>query len=126
MTFTFNGDTFRLEFQRQHKQIPLVRDGRVKTVKSRFPYTTARLMKLFTETDADGKVTPRKTIFVEAEVGCAKMDKFSKEEGRKSALRLLCARLGLAKAPKDLNKLIWDTYLNRGIEVALPSSNLVH
>lgn len=115
MTFTFAGDTYRIEFQRQHKQVPLTREGRTKTVKSRHPYTTARLIKLLPDTQ-DGKPVLRRSLFVEAEVGCAKMDTFSKEEGRKAALRLLCVKLGIATAPKSLNKVIWDTYLNRGLE----------
>lgn len=105
MRFTFEGQTFTLEFQRSYREI-FARDKagtpdplRILHTKSRYPYTTAIVWK-------EGEGVPYRTYTV----GCSHRDNFTREEGRKNALKMICKGNSLPKAFKSA---LWDAYFSR-------------
>lgn len=110
MQFQFEGKTYRLEFQRDQKEIPLVRKGRVEKIKSKYPYTTVRLLEI--EKDRLPKMVES------AQVGCAPFDNYTNERGRLEALRALTKRIYKSKdldvlEPIELVRIMWQTYTER-------------
>lgn len=125
MQFTHDGQTYRLEFERSHKKIVQVRDGRVKELdKSKYPYTTVKLFEL--------KVGVPKRLIQSATVGCFVHDRYSNEEGRKAALRALVAYFKKNMVnPADSETLlkykafataIWDAYEYRNVPLVAVSN----
>lgn len=106
MQFTYGDVTYRLEFQRKHKNVEVVRDGRVKTIKSMYPYTTAKLLEV-----APGKLS---NVVASAAVGCLPIDTFNTNTGRIESLRALWKQLKRSGAQDDFGAALWEAYLNRG------------
>jgi hypothetical protein len=111
MRFTFENQDYYLEFQRQHKNVKLTRRFKdasgqehrvVKEVKSRFPYTTARLLQRIVGLE-------KPALIHEYTVGCVPADKYSHEKGRLEALRGLTDKI----VTVGLKKALWDAYNGR-------------
>lgn len=108
MKFDFDGQRYLLEFQRDKKTIRTVRHGNVKTVQSKYPYTTARLITI-----SKTSVLETRNPIAEASVGCTPTDSYSNEKGRLYALRALSAVLRRAKMDVGLTAALWQAYMNR-------------
>lgn len=119
MRFEYQGTTYLIEFERQHRVIKWTDDiGNVtKRFDSKYPYTTARLLKLV------GGVG--RELVREYTVGCHPGDRFSFDGGRKAALTLALydapieksngsgvSQLGL-QLDKDFRTAVWNAYHNR-------------
>jgi len=104
MRFEYEGHTHFLEFQRQYKDVPVVRRGVTKVERSKYPYTTARVLRA---SDEAGK---KPTELFSSTVGCLTTDKFSNEAGRIAALRSLTSNL-----PLKLRVAVWQVYNDRRI-----------
>lgn len=109
LSFEFGGQTYRLEFQRNHKEVEVHRGGRVMKVTSQHPYTTATLLLQ--------KTKDTYTTYAEATVGCYTHDKYLPDLGRRFAIEALRSKLRKSGLPKDtlkdLMKILWFTYLHR-------------
>ncbi len=107
MRFQHQGKLYRLEFERQYRNLKITRNGVTKEVRSKYPYTTAKLLQL--------RVGEEPLIVGKATVGCCPTDAYSNELGRRQALRQLTFALAKRdKTSKDLRTAFWNAYLNRG------------
>lgn len=127
MKFTHGGINYFLEFERKHKSVTTFekvivvkestdaagkvtrkekRENRQKTVPSKYPFTTARLL------EARGEKVPNR--LAQGVVGCLPSDAFSHEKGRLAALKELSYVLRKQNnAPEGLLHALWDSYLSR-------------
>lgn len=103
MRFQFAGDTYSLEFSRQHRTVSVTRNGKVERVRSKYPFTTASL-------ESVGKLGTKSVVIASHTVGCAPTDKYSNAEGRLAALRGLTDKID----SKGLRTAMWQAYVNRG------------
>ena len=97
MKFQFAGTTYFLEFQRDHKKVKLHRQGKSEEIRSKYPYTTARLLV--------AKEGEKPGLIDEAVVGCSPTDPYSNESGRVMALRALTKPFS-----KELRRAVWQAY----------------
>ena len=104
MRFTYDGRTYVVEFQREFRPLKLYsfRSQEEVTTPSTKPYTTVRVVEL------DAEDRPIEPPFRHATVGCHATDRFTKEEGRIKALRLLTGYL-----PKPMRSAVWGAYTGR-------------
>lgn len=115
MKFEVNGEFYTLEFQRYFKPVRLGVDeaGNDITGDSTYPYTSVYLWK---------GLEP--IPFRSYTVGCSHVDQFSREDGRRNALRMLSKGKDqievngeLVENPNGLTKAVkaamWATYLQR-------------
>ena len=114
MRFEFGGKTYFLEFQREHRDITTIHNGTAKTVKSTYPYTTARLLLQ----SAEPLKTPHDEV-AKATVGCMPGDKYSNAAGRLFALRALTSRLRrmaerFGGYDREFREAMWKAYVERG------------
>lgn len=120
MIFMHDGQKYSMTFTRRHQQVrvfqdvtetvTVVIDGKEVTakvripverqVKSRHPFTTVRLDKLFSD---GGRETWKQET-----VGCIPTDKFDIEDGRVKALQKLNSQI-----PRDMLKPMWEAYHKR-------------
>ena len=119
MRFEFGGKTYFLEFQREHRDITTIHNGTAKTVKSTYPYTTARLLLQ----SAEPLKTPHDEI-AKATVGCMPGDKYSNAAGRLFALRALTSRLRrmaerFGGYDREFREAMWKAYVERGKQKAV-------
>lgn len=106
MTFTWEDNTYHIEFQRAYKQVRVgVIDGVDIFKSSRYPYTTVLIWK------SGPKIIP--DLFRTATVGCWSNEKqFTLEKGRLNALRLVGRTLD-----KGFKKAMWKAYSERDHKV---------
>ena len=119
MRFEFGGKTYFLEFQREHRDITTIHNGTTKTVKSTYPYTTARLLLQ----SAEPLKTPHDEV-AKATVGCMPGDKYSNAAGRLFALRALTSRLRrmaerFGGYDREFREAMWKAYVERGKQKAV-------
>lgn len=114
MNFNFDGRKFKLTFEHQYRNINQQRSGRIKTVRSKHPYTTAKLQQL-----AEG--AGENVVIGVVSVGCYKLDKYDRKLGNYYAIVKLGKFLQDAKQPKELRRALWRAYWNRGITPATGS-----
>ena len=105
MKFDYEGKTYVLEFERDHKQLTLLRGGRKETVKSKHPYTTATLYVQTSPTT--------RAVVTHATVGCCPTDSYSNAAGRLFALRSLTGNLKKLNKDRDFRAALWKTYVDR-------------
>ena len=112
MRFSWNGTSYLLEFERQHR---MVNRGNV-SFKSTYPYTTAKILKV-TGPKADDREVVRSYT-----VGCSPYDHFNYEDGRKAALTLAMydaptksggAPLLGQRLTKEFRTAVWHAYHGR-------------
>jgi hypothetical protein len=107
MRFKFNGDTYLIEFQREHKQVRSGYDhekGVEIFVPSKYPYTTVIVWK-------DKADAVPGELFRTATVGAYHQEPNIKhEEGRLRVLRLVTKSI----SDKGFKKAMWLAYVNRG------------
>ena len=108
MKFSFEGRNYRLEFERKHRNVEILRNGKHRTIKSTYPYTTVTLFEV------RPPLAPR--VVAHATVGCMHSDSYSNAAGRLYAMRSLTAMLKLHEQPKELRTAMWEAYINRGRE----------
>jgi hypothetical protein len=108
MKFKFDGRSFRLAFERKHKDVTILKDGVATKVRSLYPYTTAKLY--------EERLGLEASIVAQATVGCLPGDTYSNAKGRLFALRALNAVLGRRNHTKDFRRAMWEAYINRGNE----------
>jgi hypothetical protein len=92
------GKDYQPLVKRNESGIPIVN-----LVPSKFPYTTVNIVEL-------GEKRSDDTIYRTATSGCYHQDKFSLEEGRLHALRLVSKTLD-----KPMKKAMWNAYMNRKV-----------
>lgn len=122
MRFEFEGDTFAIDFKREYKTIrnaTTIRKGVevLVPVKSKFPYTTANLLKL----DPTKRGLVGSSIYATATVGAWHREPvFSTETGRLRALRNLVRTL-----PKSMRPKVFSAYFSRvkKVEPKVPPSS---
>jgi len=100
MKFDFAGTTYFLEFQRNHRTVKFNRQGTQHIIKSKYPYTTVRLLV--------AKPGEKPGLIEEATVGCCPADPYSNELGRIMALRKLTKPFS-----KELRRAVWQAYQAR-------------
>lgn len=81
MRFTFENRTYGLSFTRRKFDVNVVRDGKQKSVRSKYPYTTVTLY--------ERTIPGAEAIIATATVGCLPSDKYSNAYGRLHALQAL-------------------------------------
>jgi hypothetical protein len=117
MQFKFAGNTYFLEFQREYKHISTTHNGKTTTVRSTYPYTTAKLL----QASSEPKTVPH-TEVAKATVGCMPGDKYSNAAGRLFALRALTSKLRPTKGRKgfdrEFREAMWTAYVQRGKQKA--------
>lgn len=107
MQFSFEGASYRLEFQYDYRDVVLVREGgKEKTICSKYPYTITKLLATAPGTEP--------VVVALGTVGCMPNDQFSKRKGREYALKALCFRLRKLNRPKQFSAALWQAYLTRG------------
>lgn len=116
MKFNFGGDSFRLEFHRERKQI---RSGWNATKNepvykpSRYAYTTFTLLK-------DVKDALPGIVVRTYTVGCHNKDAYSKEGGRRAAIEMALYdhedTVESQRLTKPFRKAVWDAYWLRSEE----------
>lgn len=115
VVFAFGDKTFKLEFERKHEEVDLVRrTAGVKKVKSRYPYTIAKLYIVPTSGNPP-------TLMHQAKVGCAPIDHYSHAAGRLHALKLLSKVLRTQLRndkpyQQGLVAAMWEAYQNRATQ----------
>ena len=106
MRFTLEGKQYALDFERQHRRVT-TRDSLEHNVRysirSMYPDTIVTLLHI-----VEGQRPEHWPVVARASVGCFAHDKFTKEDGRKQALKKLMPLVHLT-----MRKLIWDCYLSR-------------
>lgn len=105
MQFQFLGHSYKLEFERNHKNVVVYRGSRERSVTSQHPYTKATLYHV-----VDG-VEP-KTVAVGI-VGCLPTDHYSIRAGRIFALRALTYKLRKTGHSKEFLTELWRAYNDR-------------
>ena len=105
MQFKYDGKNYRISFERQHRDINVIRDGRVKSIKSKYPFTTVKITEHVL--GEPGKIIYRATV------GCLPTDVYSKRAGALSAMRELSQQLSRAKHPEAFRTAMWEAYNSR-------------
>jgi hypothetical protein len=105
MQFEFDGKRYRIAFERRHKSVNIMRSGRVKSITSKHPYTTAKIFQL-----QEGQ-PPIKAY--EATVGCFTQDTYRHAEGARQALLALSTQHRKANGPEGFRTAMWEAYNNR-------------
>lgn len=109
MRFQFNGATYTIEFQRDHRQVRSGYDattGQEILVPSKYPYTTVVIFEQ--RPDAVGGILRTATV------GAYHKEKnFDHKEGNLRALRLVSKGFN---RPEDraFKQVLWEAYMNRG------------
>lgn len=109
MKFTYDHPTgerftYVIEFSRTFRDIHVGVDdlGNDVAVPSTYPYTTVVIWQ------SDGTGATPSTIFRTYTVGCAHRDHFTREQGRKAALKLAIDGLS-----REFRTAVWKAYHNR-------------
>lgn len=112
MQFQHDGKTYRISFVREHRDVNVIRkdrkkhsEGRIKTVRSKYPFTTVKVTEMVT--GEPGKVAYRATV------GCHPKDRYSTHAGALAALRALTDQHRRAKGPESFRVALWQGYNSR-------------
>ena len=105
MKFTFEDQTYLLEFSRKKDWVTTFKNDHAVRVMSKHPFTTVRLYLLVGET---------KTQMAHATVGCLPTDVYSPAAGRLYALRGMHTALKNQRWTREFLGLMWQAYMDRG------------
>lgn len=107
MKFTYNGDSYEIEFQRQRRKKQLA-EGQAPS-----RLTTVRIIR-----SQPGKLPGE--IVAQTSVACSTLDNFVAERGRLAALKLVSKTFS-----KGFKKVLWDAYINRPRPISKPKGKVV-
>ena len=104
MRFKVDGVEYVLEFQHAKKKVRVMREGISRMVESRYPYTTTVIRKV-----VEGKRREEWPLIYRHEVGCCRLDSYSKQTGNLFALKGLTNKIK-PEVSWHFIRAMWDTY----------------